>query len=121
MLFGLIFLWTPPHFYAALVKESEYGGHVHAAERGRRTETKRQIVIYTAMSLIGLVPFVGAAGYIYFVVALAFGSLFMVNAWQLPRGPSRQPSGCSAFPSSTCFCCSGRCLLTPAAVSLTRL
>ena len=39
------------------------------------------------MSLIGLVPFVlGAAGYIYFVVALAFGSLFMVNA-QLLRGP----------------------------------
>ena len=57
-------------------------------------ETKRQIVIYTAaMSLIGLVPFVlGAAGYIYFVVSLAFGGLFMVNAWQLLRGDSLAPA-----------------------------
>jgi len=97
VLFGLIFLWTPPHFWAlALVKESEYGAvkvpmlpNVVGAQ-----ETKRQIVIYTAaMSLIGLVPFVlGAAGYIYFVVALAFGGLFMVNAWQLLRGDSLAPA-----------------------------
>ena len=97
VLFGLIFLWTPPHFWAlALVKESEYGAvkvpmlpNVVGAQ-----ETKRQIVIYTAaMSLIGLVPFVlGAAGYIYFVVALAFGGLFMINAWQLLRGDSLAPA-----------------------------
>ena len=97
VLFGLIFLWTPPHFWAlALVKESEYGAvkvpmlpNVVGAQ-----ETKRQIFIYTAaMSLIGLVPFVlGAAGYIYFVVALAFGGLFMVNAWQLLRGDSLAPA-----------------------------
>lgn len=97
VLFGLIFLWTPPHFWAlALVKESEYGAvkvpmlpNVVGA-----SETKRQIVIYTAlMSLTGLIPFLlGAAGFIYFGVALAFGALFMVNAWQLMRGDSLAPA-----------------------------
>ena len=97
VLFGLIFLWTPPHFWAlALVKESEYGAvnvpmlpNVAGA-----SETKRQIVIYTAaMSLTGLVPFLlGAAGYLYFAVALAFGGLFMVNAWQLLRSDSLAPA-----------------------------
>ena len=97
VLFSLIFLWTPPHFWAlALVKESEYGAvnvpmlpNVAGAK-----ETKRQIVSYTAaMSLTGLVPFLlGAAGYIYFIVALAFGALFMVNAWQLMRGDSLAPA-----------------------------
>ena len=96
-LFLLIFLWTPPHFWAlALVKESEYGAvnvpmlpNVAGA-----SETKRQIVIYTAaMSLTGLVPFLlGAAGYLYFAVALAFGGLFMVNAWQLLRSDSLAPA-----------------------------
>ena len=45
------------------------------------------------MSLTGLVPFLlGAAGYIYFAVALAFGALFMINAWQLLRGDSLGPA-----------------------------
>ena len=97
VLFSLILLWTPPHFWAlALVKESEYGQvnvpmlpNVAGAEA-----TKRQIVIYTAaMSLTGLLPFLlGAAGYIYFTVAFAFGALFMVNAWQLMRGDSLGPA-----------------------------
>ncbi|OQW45920.1 MAG: protoheme IX farnesyltransferase [Proteobacteria bacterium SG_bin6] len=76
LLFALIFLWTPPHFWAlALFVETDYAAAgvpmlpVVAGER----ETRRQIGLYTLpMAASAVLPWVlGLTGAIYGAVALA--------------------------------------------------
>jgi heme o synthase len=93
-LFALIFLWTPPHFWAlALMIETDY----HRARvpmlpnvRGV-AHTKLQIFIYTAIlvavSLV-LTP-LGILGWWYFVPAAILGTVFLVDTWKMLRGPTR--------------------------------
>jgi protoheme IX farnesyltransferase len=92
-MFWLIFLWTPPHFWAlALFKRGDYaaaGVPMMPAVRGD-AETRRQILIYSlvmvASSLL-FVPF-GGAGPLYLVAATALGGLFVYRALLLYRGHS---------------------------------
>jgi protoheme IX farnesyltransferase len=85
-LFLIVFLWTPPHFWAlALLIKDAYanaGVPMLPVVRGER-ETTRQIVLYT----IVLVAFTLAVGFwlgpIYTVAAAVLGGLFLVLAWQL--------------------------------------
>jgi protoheme IX farnesyltransferase len=76
--FGVIFFWTPPHFWAlAQVIKTDYArAHIPmlpvvAGEHA----TKRQSVVYaTAALLVSVVPFfTGSAGAIYLAGALALG------------------------------------------------
>lgn len=82
ILFGIIFLWTPPHFWAlALYANEDYKKAnipmmpVVAGERS----TKMQMLVYTIiLSLITLLPFIlGYTGILYAVSALCL-SLFFV-------------------------------------------
>ena len=77
----LIFLWTPPHFWAlALYKDVEYskaGVPMMPVVRGHHT-TKFQMMVYT-MLLLGcttLLAVVGELGILYLVVSLALGTGF---------------------------------------------
>ena len=87
-LFLIVFLWTPPHFWAlALLIKDAYanaGVPMLPVVRGER-ETTRQIVLYT----IVLVAFTLAVGYwlgpIYTVAAAVLGGAFLALAWQLRR------------------------------------
>ena len=87
-LFLIVFLWTPPHFWAlALLIKDAYanaGVPMLPVVRGER-ETTRQIVLYT----IVLVAFTLAVGFwlgpIYTVAAAVLGGLFLALAWQLRR------------------------------------
>ena len=91
-LFALIFIWTPPHFWAlALFREGDY----EAARipmlpnvAGRR-ETKRQILAYSvALFVAGLLPFAaGIGGPVYLVSAVLLGGLFVQRAWALWQAP----------------------------------
>ena len=84
-LFALIFLWTPPHFWAlALAAETEYGKanipmmpNVYGRER-----TKREIVYY-AMLLVAasllLYP-LHVMGALYFAAAAVLGGIFLRDA-----------------------------------------
>jgi protoheme IX farnesyltransferase len=90
----LIFLWTPPHFWAlALMTETDYHKagipmlpNVHGVER-----TRRDIFIYTAVLFafcIALTP-LHVMGPIWLAAALAVGGTFLYHATRVLRSDSR--------------------------------
>ena len=91
-LFLIVFLWTPPHFWAlALMIKNAYasaGVPMLPVVRGDR-ETARQIVLYS----IAMVAFTVAVGYwlgpLYTAAALVLGAVFVVLALLLRRDLSR--------------------------------
>ncbi len=88
VLFLIIFMWTPPHFWAlALYREGDYAkaGVPMLPVVAGKTATRRQLLIYTLLLFpLTLVPaFVGIAGVLYGVVATALGGLFVVMAFKL--------------------------------------
>src|SRR5687768_8494643 len=102
-LFLLIFMWTPPHFWAlSLFREGDYakaGVPMMPVVAGPR-ETKRQMLIYTLVLLpVALVPtLMGTVGWLYGAVALALGLAFIghaVTVWRAAddasgHGPARR-------------------------------
>ncbi len=82
-LFAIIFVWTPPHFWAlALVKAEEYGRagvpmlpNVKGADR-----TRRDILLYTLLLVpLGLTPWlIGFASLAYGIFAGALGGLMLL-------------------------------------------
>src|SRR5436190_17430143 len=90
ILFALVFVWTPPHFWAlALLIKRNYaaaGIPMLPVVRGDR-ETVKQIVLYSFV-LVGVtvVPFFyGALGLVYLVAAVALGAWFIWMAVALAR------------------------------------
>jgi heme o synthase len=85
ILFGLIFLWTPPHFWAlSLWTSKEYaraGVPMLPVTKGAK-ETRRQILLYTlVVAPFGLAPVAtGLGGAIYLVVASLGGAAFLWGA-----------------------------------------
>ena len=82
LLFAIIFLWTPPHFWAlALVKSDEYTAArvpMLPAVAGQAA-TKRQILIYAVLlAAATLLPFVfGFAGLVYLVGVVLLNAVFL--------------------------------------------
>jgi heme o synthase len=92
VLFLIIFLWTPPHFWAlALFKSDDYGraGVPMMPNVAGHASTRRQIFAYTVLvALVGLAPwFIGQAGLAYGVVAAVLGAGFVHSAWKVLRMP----------------------------------
>ena len=90
ILFLIVFLWTPPHFWAlSLNRADEYtrAGVPMLPVVAGRAATTRQILIYSALLVpISLLPWaLGFADTIYGAVAAICGALFVVLAWQLHR------------------------------------
>ena len=90
MMFLLIFLWTPPHFWAlALFMNDEYtaaGVPMLTVTHGK-LETRRKIVLYSlflAPVALGL-SFTSVGGLIYFVIATVLNTRFIYGAWVLLR------------------------------------
>jgi protoheme IX farnesyltransferase len=93
-LFLIVFLWTPPHFWALalLIKENYAAARIPMLPvvRGER-ETTRQIVLYSLV-LVGVtaVPFAtGTFGWAYLAVALFLGGAFVTLAVALRRAATR--------------------------------
>lgn len=90
ILFLIIFLWTPPHFWAlALYRVEDYrksGLPMLPVTHGSEF-TRLQILLYTFILLAAcLMPFVyGMSGWLYLVVALGLSVGFCVYAWRLWR------------------------------------
>jgi protoheme IX farnesyltransferase len=88
VLFLIIFLWTPPHFWAlALYKQGDYGAagipmlpNVHGEQ-----VTKVQILVYSVLLVAStFVPtFTGFMGPIYTLTAIVAGAGFVWLAWVL--------------------------------------
>jgi len=90
-LFAIIFVWTPPHFWAlALLIKDDYAraGIPMLPVVATLAATKRQILVYTVVLVVVSGTFVatGAVGWIYLVGAVALGAPFIVLAVRLARG-----------------------------------
>jgi protoheme IX farnesyltransferase len=90
ILFAIVFVWTPPHFWALaiLIKDNYAAAKVPMLPvvRGDR-ETARQIVLYSlALVAVTLLPWAwGTAGLLYLACALALGAVFIWLAERLRR------------------------------------
>ena len=89
----IIFVWTPPHFWAlALYRSDDYARAglpmlpvTHGADY-----TRLQVLLYTlVLFAASLLPFVhGMSGMLYLAAAVALGARFIAYAWRLWRGYS---------------------------------
>jgi protoheme IX farnesyltransferase len=89
-LFLIIFLWTPPHFWAlALNRTDDYAraGVPMLPVVAGRAATTRQILVYSGLlALVSELPWVlGFAGAFYGVIVAICGALFLLLAFQLNR------------------------------------
>jgi heme o synthase len=90
LMFALIFLWTPPHFWAlSLYMKSDYAkaGIPMMPVVAGEGSTRRQIWHYTlAMALCALLPWIlQLTGPIYGVAAIALNIMFIAAAWPVYR------------------------------------
>ena len=93
LLFLLVFIWTPPHFWALAIKRREEYKKAdipmlpvtHGVDF-----TKDQILLYTLMLLVvSVLPFaIQMSGVIYLAAAVVLGFIFIYFAWKLHRDPS---------------------------------
>ena len=108
--FLIIFLWTPPHFWAlALFKSGDYAraGVPMMPNVAGEASTKRQIFAYSLpVALVGVAPaFMGVASAAYGLFAAALGAGFVWYAWKVLRmpesdrgmGPAKMLFGYSVF------------------------
>ena len=91
----IIFLWTPPHFWAlALYRAEDYrkAGLPMLPITHGNAFTRLHVLLYTLVLFAGaLLPFVsGMSGVVYLLAALALNGLFVGYAWKLWRRYSDQ-------------------------------
>ncbi|MHB2166973.1 heme o synthase [Alsobacter sp. R-9] len=90
VLFGIIFLWTPPHFWAlAILKTADYrkAGVPMLPVVVGEDKTRVQILLYSlVLAPFALVPFaMGFAGWAYAATAAVMGALMVLHSWRLYR------------------------------------
>lgn len=103
LLFGIVFVWTPPHFWSlALMIKDDYASvnvpmlPVVAGEEA----TVKQIWWYTLITVAAtflLVYPLHSVGIIYAIIALCLGAVFIRKAWQLLQNPQDRPSAKGMF------------------------
>ena len=108
-LFAIIFVWTPPHFWAlALMIRDEYakvGVPMLPVVKGVEV-TANQILLYTLLlvpvSLLLVYPF-NVMGLVYAVSAVGLGLAFIYKAMQLLKEPSDRTVARSVFKYSILY------------------
>ncbi len=104
LLFLIIFLWTPPHFWSlALLKTRDYAaaGIPMMPNVAGEAATRRQILFYALLLVpVSLLPWavgatgaayvVGATGAAYAVAAALLGGVFVLRAWRLARAEAAE-------------------------------
>ena len=88
LMFALIFIWTPPHFWAlALFMRKDYdnaGVPMLTVTHGRRT-TRVHILVYTVLLVILAVATAATSigGPVYLTAAVVLNALFLKDAWRI--------------------------------------
>nr|WP_246449956.1 heme o synthase [Qipengyuania soli] len=106
LLFAIIFMWTPPHFWAlALFVKTDYanvGIPMMPVVRGEKS-TRRQILVYTVLlAPIAIAPwYLGYTGAVYGVIASALSLAFFALA--LPVGLRDTAEGDTMKPEKRLF------------------
>ncbi|SMM98249.1 Heme O synthase, protoheme IX farnesyltransferase COX10-CtaB [uncultured Candidatus Thioglobus sp.] len=102
LLFLIVFIWTPPHFWALAI---------HRVEEYRKVDvpmlpvthgleyTRVQILLYTVLLLVvTFLPYlVGMSGLIYLVSALVLGVIFLMYALRIYRNPDDKKAPWATF------------------------
>jgi len=93
IMFAIIFLWTPPHFWAlAISYASDYaaaGVPMLPVVRGAAETRRRSLVYATVMVAITLSLYLtGPVGLAYLVAAATLGAAFLWLTWRQLRVPS---------------------------------
>jgi len=97
LLFAIIFLWTPPHFWAlALFVKMDYaaaGVPMLPVTAGVKT-TRQQILLYSfALAAAAVAPWVlGLTGWIYGAAAVVLNAMFVVLAVRVWRNKATDPA-----------------------------
>jgi protoheme IX farnesyltransferase len=95
ILFLIIFLWTPPHFWALslnLVGDYARAGVPMLPVVAGRAETKRQILLYSVLLVpVSLLPWaLGFSGAIYGTAAAMLGAVMIFLSWQVRRSNDQE-------------------------------
>ena len=90
VLFAIIFIWTPPHFWAlALYKTEDYAraGIPMLPVVAGEVVTRRHILLYTLLLVpVGIAPWpLGFASALYGVTSVVTGAIMLLLAWQVFR------------------------------------
>ena len=109
ILFAIIFLWTPPHFWAlALMIKDDYAEvdiPMMPVVKGEKA-TSEQIWLYTLIvvpvTFLLIYP-LAACGVVYGVVALILGFVFLKKAWRLKQNPFDRDIARSLFKYSILY------------------
>ena len=97
LLFLIIFVWTPPHFWAlAIARRDEYakvGTPMLPVTHGV-AYTKLSVFLYTVLLvLVTLLPWLaGMSGLLYLAAALVLGAQFLRHALRLRAAPDDAPA-----------------------------
>jgi protoheme IX farnesyltransferase len=93
LLFALIFLWTPPHFWAlALMIKDDYAQvnvpmlPVIAGEEKTVTHIWYYTLLVVPLSVLLVYP-LHQLGWVYGAIAIVLGAKFLAKAWQLKQSP----------------------------------
>ena len=98
LLFAIIFLWTPPHFWAlSLFVKTDYAnaGVPMLPVVAGVTTTRRHIALYTIpMVAAAIAPWaMGLTGWIYGVASVALNALFLLLALAVLANRATEPAG----------------------------
>jgi protoheme IX farnesyltransferase len=97
LLFSLIFLWTPPHFWAlSLFVKSDYAnaGVPMLPVTNGVEHTRRQIALYTMpMAAVAIAPWpLGLTGPLYGVLATVLSAVFLLLSLRVLANKSSDPA-----------------------------
>lgn len=101
VLFLIIFMWTPPHFWAlSLFVTTDYGEAripMMPNVKGERS-TKNQIFVYAIlMAMCGIAPYIiGFAGITYGILSTILGVIFIYRSYALWKTETREQTVPSA-------------------------
>jgi protoheme IX farnesyltransferase len=88
VLFAVIFLWTPPHFWALAMKFKDDYARANVPMLpvvASATTVTRKIVVYSYLMVLATLALAPYAGWLYTAAALGLGAWFLVEAHTLDR------------------------------------
>jgi heme o synthase len=105
LLFAIIFVWTPPHFWAlALVKSRDYerAGVPMMPNAKGPARTRLEILLYSlALAPLGVAPWLtGMAGGLYAAASIVLGALLVglaISVYKIREGSQANPAALRLF------------------------
>ena len=106
ILFGVVFFWTPPHFWALAIRfreDYERAGVPMLPVVAAPERVARDILLYSGLTVAtSLVLWPVATSWVYGVLAAAAGGVLLVAAHRLLRGRAGRPGRRGPCDCSTC-------------------